>query len=503
MINSTKKISALLATSLAAAAMGGCGSETNLNKMWGTDGDAADSIYIEAKASYDKGDFRHAEDLLEKLVGRNKDNERAVVLLGYTYMSMGGIDPFTLARKLIAITASSTTDATAAAKTAADNAALLGSAAADLEQARHAFMADTGDDVGFAAADGSGSDTTTASTNASSTLTKLSSIVNLSADDFTKLGSPFKGDSDLFGADESSATHLIVPNLVTDDLRNSVDVLLYMNKAMKVICRFVDTGAKVDGDDVANASSCDQTAEARPDAAKAHFLWAFTHLAEAMVFQSVLLYTSSTSGTSNFETASQEISKFTTPTSGDLAPFLAEVTDLKSAVDQVFDVSTPNSMISTTLRDILSVNAAFTALSGLPASMTKPITDALAKINTVAAQVGGDSGATGQTKALKGQMLEKFSSTIGTKISSVTDKQIAAAGLPAGTPLASKADFDKIKTSGTLTATQQTKVDELSKKLYGDPATPTDTGLCGAYTTLSDGEDPTKAEASKPAPCKT
>jgi hypothetical protein len=481
----------LLASCVVATTLVGCGTEANVNKIWGNDDAAADVKFARAKSAYDHGDFHQAKSLLEDLVARNKDNEEAVVLLGYVYLSTGGIDPFTLAKKLINLTTPTTTDAATKAQlqqldegSVAWAQALAGATAVNDD----AFLDQAAPSTG----------TTSTNSNAASTLQKLGTIINLDADDFAKLQKePYKGKSDLF-----ATAPIIVPKEVSDDLRSSVQVLNYMNNAVLDVCRFVDPTAKVAGDARHASAACAATTVERRNSAKAHFLWAFSHLTEAMVYQSVLLYTTTTTGVSNFEAASATLNEVSAKDTKEIEAFVTKVTDLKGAVDAVFDVANANSMISTTLRNILAVKGAFDALSGLPASMTAPITNALDKIKELAGQLGGKDDVTGQTKALKTQMLETISTKMNKKIGDVVATQVAN-NLPAGTTVSSKADIVALESNPAVTSdpTKLAKVQDIEKKLYGDTATdPTDKGLCGAYATLSEGLS--TSSSSTPDACK-
>src|SRR5436190_963294 len=108
--------------------------------------------------AYDRGDFGTAESLANELIAKNPNNEDAAILLGYVWLSKAGVDPYALARKLVAM--SSTTTAAAL---------------------------------------------TDSSSNASTTLATLATLINLSPDDFNSLSQkPFDNDgggTTLFGSD--------------------------------------------------------------------------------------------------------------------------------------------------------------------------------------------------------------------------------------------------------------------------------------------------------------
>lgn len=497
----------LVASFLVSASVVGCGSAANFNKIWGNDDDAADVKYARAKSAYDQGDFQTAQDLLEALVARNQDNEAAAVLLGYVYLSTGGIDPFTLAKKLIDVTTPTTT--TTPTTLTADDAKVLEEGSVAWAHALASATAVNDDEfadnmealAGSGSASGSGSTTTTSSnSNAAETLQKLSSIINLSAADFDKLkDTEYSGSSDLFVTNK-----IIVPKLVSNDLRSSIPVLNYMNRAVLDVCRFVDAGTKSADDDRDSSTACTATTMERKNSAKAHFLWAFSHLTEAMVYQSVLLYTTTSDGVTNFQAAANTLNGTTATNASEISAFVKKVSDLKGAVDVVFDVAHTESMLSTTLRNIIAVKNAFTALSGLPESMTAPITKALSKIEELAKQVSGSDSAdaSSKTTALKVQMLETVTKKMNTKISAVITKQIENANLPSGTSASSKADIEALKNNAAISgdATKLAAVTAIEKNLYGDPAVEGDEGLCGAYESLSAGV--TVDTATQPAACK-
>src|SRR5690606_17192388 len=126
-----------------------------------------------------------------------------------------------------------------------------------------------------------------------------------------------------------------------DELRAQVHTLNYMNKAVKAVCRFVDTSTKSDVDSRHGADDCTLPAgQNRKQTAKAHFLWAFSHLTEALVYQSVLLYSGSNSAkdSSNFQQASANLDAY----EGNFDGFVNAISDMKGAVDTVFATDVPD-----------------------------------------------------------------------------------------------------------------------------------------------------------------
>jgi len=360
----------------------GCGSSSNINQIWGADDEGSDSMLAEAVAAYDSKDYQRAENLTVKLLARNPDNEAAAIMLGYTMLSKGGIEPIALARKLIQLSGKP--------------------------------------DEGTPETGTTETDPSQASGDATSTLGQLGSLINLSDADFGNLAEKtFDQESNdgtppaLFATDNS----LIIPAKVSAELRAKVPVLDYMNSALRAVCRFVDDSTKNVDDSRHADPSCTQTSVQRKSKAKAHFLWAFSHLTEALVYQSVVLYSGvGTGGTSNFQKASDKINTENYGT--DIGRFVDNVREMKNAVDLVFDTSSPDSMITATLLNLDTVNKGFAAIAGLPPGITEKISKSLQQLNKVSESLGS-TGVEGNTQALKGQMTETFAKVIGGKIEKV------------------------------------------------------------------------------------
>ncbi len=371
-----------LALMLPVALLYSCGSASNVNQIWGEDDEGSDSMLAEAVAAYDAKDYQRSENLSIKLLARNPDNEDAAIMLGYTLLSRGGIEPITLARKLIQLSGDSAKSEAEAEPTDPD---------------------------------------ASKSTDATGSLTQLGSLINLNETDFGNLAEKtFDKDSNggtepnLFAADNA----LIIPAKISDELRAKVPVLSYMNRALLAVCRFVDDTAKVPEDARHADPSCAQTSVKRKKMAKAHFLWAFSHLTEALVYQSVILYSgANNAGVSNFQQASNSIN--TKDYGTDIPLFVANVSEMKNAVDLVFDTS-ENTMITATLLNLEAVSLAFAAIAGLPEGITAQITKSLEELKKVSTTLGS-TGVEGNTQALKGQMTEKFATVVGEKITAVTD----------------------------------------------------------------------------------
>src|SRR5690606_20882434 len=139
---------------------------------------------------------------------------------------------------------------------------------------------------------------------------------------------------------------------------------------------------------------------------------------EATAFQAVLLYSTVETGDSNFKAASDKLHASSFEGDEGVEGITAKVEELKKASDLVIDTTRDDSMIATTFRALETVDAAFGVLTGLPEKITSRITGAMGKIRDVGTKIGGE-GSAGNVSALKGQMTNKVSKSVGKKVDDV------------------------------------------------------------------------------------
>jgi hypothetical protein len=385
-----------------------CGSSTNLNQIWGDD-NAADSLLLEAQSAYDRGDFNKAEKISSNLVERSPDHEEAAVLLGYIHLSQGGFDPYRVASCLIEISSPSSNSKNESNCNSKGSATLKMVDEKVSELIDTSFYAEKSDNYSFMESASSDSSDVT------DLLKKLQSgLLNLTSEDFADLQEKqFEGTSDIF-----KSNPILVPKKVTDELRAKVFVLEKMNQVIKNVCRFVNEDTEIKSDSERyKKMGCTLTSQPRKVSAKAHYLWAVAHLAESLIYQSVILYDTSSSSTSNIQAASDALNNY----SGDINRYITAVSDLRSALDSVFDTEDPSSMISACLNDLTSVNGAFAAIVGMPDGVRQQLSKIMEKIKELAKNIGGSSSQSNQTRALKSQMTEKITE----KVASQTNEAVA------------------------------------------------------------------------------
>lgn len=491
--------------------LGGCGADTNFNQIWGGEDEGGDGKLLRAKVHYDRGEYGDAMKLAQDLIATNPDNEEAAIVLGFTYLSSGGMDPFRLACKMVTISngdecprhpatgdtsASTKTSTATATRTSVGIMPFTTVGKLDSDEAALELLTQGGK------SGGSTSSGESASSSATETLKKLATeLLSISDAEYDTLS------AESYNKGLFAASPILKPERVSDTLRAGVNILNQMNLALKSVCRFVDTSALAEHQNTAKTgrydSGCTQTTQTRHNAAKAHFLWGFAHLTEAMVYQSVLLYSSASSTSSNFEAAVNGLNGKSYSDAAGLSAFVSDVTELKDMIDAVFD-TTDGSMLSETLKDLRTVSLAFTAL-GLPEDFSAPITQAITKLDEVAAKITQTSDPSAKNnQALKTQITENFAKTVGTKVGAVFDKKIGETLDKNETLTADqKAEYKQKLTAtgiGELSTDEKTAI--FGSETEADTVEKSLTETCAAYDKIAADLPPDQAAASKPSTCK-
>jgi hypothetical protein len=235
----------------------------------------------------------------------------------------------------------------------------------------------------------------------------LKASLGLNDAEFALLGDPDNSIADL---------PIYVPKCV-EGLRNTIDRLARLDDAIQAVCPFVSASARVTDD---YRQRCDDATEVSAKPHKAHFLWAFAHLAEAMAFHSVLTYATADPDKkkSNLELRVERVASSTTTDASSTAAFIASVQSLETTLQAVMPAggacseAEPTPQIFATLNDLLAVDAAFALIPGMPKGVKKSIAKTMGKIK----EVGASGGKAGELKAMKGDLTKKMSEALSAKI---------------------------------------------------------------------------------------
>lgn len=351
----------------------GCGSSTNLFKYAAQirDKKTFDNLLASSQAAYDDGRFDDALSLAEQAFELDSNSEELSVLTGYIYLSKAGIGPFELAKNLV-----------------------------------------DSDDEESQSSSGASKDT-------SDMLGSLNDVIGLDPADQALIGT----------RDVSDPAYPVIVPKCAEQARSLVEKLTFVNKAVEYICPYVDSEAKVAGD---LRHNCDQTSVSRRLRDKAHFLWAFSHLTEAMAFNTVLLYkpnAARTGGKSNLELRMLKISQMQADSATDLAALATAVQGLDKVIASILPTTPfcssqwPTHQLKALLNDMYAVNAAFSVVPGIPKKVTNSIAKSMVQIEDVKKKTAGSKDAgTQQSQSLKGQFTKNVSKILDSKFTELDQK---------------------------------------------------------------------------------
>jgi hypothetical protein len=363
-----------------------CGT-ANINKIFGAKDESYAALLQRAQLAYDLGDYSEAESLANRAYNRSLNNGDAGVLLGSIYLSQAGIDIFQLINKLSSLSSSSS----------------------------NSGSTDTSDTCAS-----SGSTGANASTNI---LSELScKLLSLSEADINALGSTVTtaSSSRYSGLSALSINSIYVPNTMSDSVRSNVSVLAALDKGVKRLCPFIDRPLVIDKSTDTrhlNKTTCPDKTDSSYNSNRAHIAFALLNLVESLVMQRGVLIDGATaaSSTSSAPTGINSVNQQFNNTTLTLSQFASAVTSYSNFVNDVFATANPDSQISLALNGLLVVNHSFEA-AGVPSSVTKALDTQLSALQKVASTLGGSSAAVNQSKALQGQINEKYAKDLASKI---------------------------------------------------------------------------------------
>ena len=311
-----------------------------------------------AQSLYDQGRLSEARSFAKNAYSIDPESEEAAVLLGFISLSLAGGDPFSIAKGLIK----------------AEN---------DRKKAAEAGEASTGDTLGA-----------------------IKDAVGFTTDEIESLGNK----------EISDELYPVLLPKCAEDVRANVQRLIYVTEAIATVCPFVDVNARIETD---TRHLCGSTTRPRNLQNKAHFLWAFTHLTEAVAFNAVLTYTNvnSIEKKTNLEKRVEKVQAIDTSAAGNLDSLLKSMESIQGTVNAIFPAdgscsdAFPTSQLEATLNDMLAVDLAFGKIVGIPSGIANSILKVVAKIKGV-----GDTDFSTKLASIKGDFTKKVSAGIATKV---------------------------------------------------------------------------------------
>lgn len=351
-----------------------CSSELNLNQFLAQPfSDNAVDLRSRATTLYDEGKYSEALPYAEDAVELSPSNEEGGVLLGAIHMALAGIDSFQLIENL----------------SSDDGATLEGDSAA-------------------------------------SSLSSLSAIIGLSEGEYSNLSLENNEKDGVEGAPSTgvfSDLPVLLPKSASEARISGGDTIYHIAQAIQAMCSFVGDEVKLlgdDGDSRHTSESCvsmgDQNLTGR-----SHFNWAFAHLAEAILFNGVVLYAPS-SETPNLQARGTLLGE--SSTTSDLSSYISAVSELATVTDIIMPTDaeeSADSMLQAMFMDLQAASQAFSSLSGLPDSVTGSLESSLSDLQSqrdAISEAGGDSA---DSTAMKNQLTADLASDVRSQIQAKSD----------------------------------------------------------------------------------
>jgi hypothetical protein len=377
-----------LAVSVSWLYLVGCGEDSNVNSLFVSkkQAEAVDVLMSEAELAYDQGDFETAKEKAEKAFSVNTQNEKVAVLLGYIYLSYAGIDPFQLSKSLIS-------GSTKSKSTTAES----------------------------------------SSTSAAGQLGSLASILNVDHSQLTKLGltpcasgvestteNPCR--EDITTPAEFEDYPVLHPKPASKARESGIDALTYAMQAVKTICPFVGDDVLISDDPrhVREAGgSCPASPVPTRYGAKVNFLWAFAHIADALILYNVLLYTNADATEPNLDIRARLVKE----SAGNISTYLRLAGPLAKDVAAIFQASNADSALNGVLNSLSAAGKAFAQIGPGAETFTAGIDKALASLKAPST-TGGQEGAS--STVLQSQLTGNVAKSLNTKLETLKTTDRAA-----------------------------------------------------------------------------
>ncbi len=361
-----------------------CGAQTNLFRYLTPQShqESFDAQLSYARAYYDAGKYDLALVHGEKAVKLDPFSDEAAVTLGYAYLAKVGFMPFEIARTMA-------TKKEAVVDPNADTAAAEAEAAAEKEA--------SSDPESEAESKASSSDA----------LGQLKDILSIDADIWKELGE----------LDTSDPTLPIIVPTCANVARRKVLILEYLDHAIAAICKFTKPAVRIRDDP--RHRGCERSDPASPG--EVHFLWALSHLIEALVFHSVVTYSTTGTSKTNLESRVDAIQQFEPKSAEDITSFIDRVDSIGKTIDMILPVGDAcgadgQTQFGALVNDLITVSKSFKSIPGIPEEMTTSITTSVAKIEKIRSQADGLSQQQAQANVLRGDFTKNITNVLADKM---------------------------------------------------------------------------------------
>ena len=247
-------------------------------------------------------------------------------------------------------------------------------------------------------------------------LSQFSSLIGITDQTLSKLGT----------LDTSVPAYPVWIPFCANQARQQVSQLLQVNAGILALCKFVDLEVRLPNDP---RHACTQIPGKRLFPDQSMFLWATLHLIEAVFFNAIIQYPStSTSGTSNLEKREQQITSLDLKNFANFPVFQTELLSFSSITERIFPLSSictpqgPQTQLIGLLNDMTVVSLVFQRLPGIPASFSKSIVQTMAQV----IKEGQATSDGTQLKAMKANLTQKISAEIATKLKTLVPSNLTS-----------------------------------------------------------------------------
>lgn len=364
-----------LATALLASTAG-CGSRSNLLYQTVPDEHKQSFEYLidQGQIAYDKGDLNNALHYSKSAYQMAPDSESAAILFGFVNLALAGFDPFKIVRLLIE--KKNTSDQSAGADTASAEGANKNSAGLVMAQLRTVLRLDESEIQAI--------------------------LVRDDTDPLNPLSLP----------------------ICVEQARDILSRLKYINAAVTAGCQFVDTEARVTDD---YRQICHQFLGVRVKLNQAHLLWAFSHLAEAIVFYSAQFGDNNQlkNSLSFLEKKVDEVIQQSVATPEELRKFSESIAIIQALYEKIMPVSgrcsntSPTTQLQAMLYDLFAVESAFSRMIGISDSIVGTLKNAIKPIKNLNKEIGSLAVKTQQLEALRRDLTNKITEKLSIKVNDV------------------------------------------------------------------------------------
>ena len=361
-----QKIKSYIVCLLCSLLFSACDSGTNIigRSISKYDKKSFDAQLTLAKVNYNKGFYLDALEYAEKAHSLDPFSEQASVTLGYIYLSLAGFDPIKIIRNLS-------------------------------EQGK---QEETGDD----------------SSNIGGFLQTFSLLAPISESEFEQLGEVNTSVEDL---------PVIEPDCA-NKVRTLINSLNQANETIKIICNLVPAKLKINSD---SRHKCRQVAYIPERINDISFLWALSHLMEAIILNSVFRYSTVDATQSNLELRFQRVTKSQVQSVAEVNNFIKELEALNQLVNKVFAIngdcseSGGQSQFTALINDMITVNRSFQFIDGMPNSISQSIERVMNQLENMSQVTSSADKKDATEQAFKASM-NSIASDLSSKIDSLPEK---------------------------------------------------------------------------------